>query len=615
MASLTSRKAHAPEPAQGQQDDWPVFVCRQGAFLFDPRAHFPVDPEEAKVAYSTVQGVRERGYVVLPGCRDKDQLLDQPPLGLRFSQAEAEKLIQDTGLSAGVLAATDIGPALDKASNQDFALAATIRLPHGDAVYQFAAVADGVTSRTLWPERSARLAVFAAWRAARRHLELGRGFSHDDFEKFRQSLVDTIRAALERDMAMLSAPEYAKVVPAGWAPDTYEQFKSRRDLWYNSTLLVALVGAEAGFVATCGDGGLVVRKRVGDETKSTVLVHSTDDLSVTGVVSLSSDALQFRQTRIALPTDSSIELVMSTDGVDRSLRRAFGPDKTDQDPYGAEFSMIASARSLNTLILSELDRIEGREIDNLSVAVLRWPCPRLPAATAPKYQGAVAASGQTVDEINRKLDRIYRDGDNRLRAAAVEAAPPVSTGWQAPPIARDSTSPGLPKMPEAHNLPPPAMEWPSQNTGPSGAQTPPHPIPPTLEPAVRLTISLVRALLSGPGEILSAVLQHLWRDRAIQPYLDSGDRVPAHLTKVVFFMLADCLASESFNKASAGDHAIETRVDRIILEQLRFLPTLKRYQIDLSASHEFVRLLRDLSHSDPLLRTSFHRAMDTIKPL
>jgi len=51
------------------------------------------------------------------------------------------------------------------------------------------------------------------------------------------------------------------------------------------------------------------------------------------------------------------------------------------------------------------------------------------------------------------------------------------------------------------------------------------------------------------------------------------------------------------------------------LEQLRFLPTLKRYQIDLSASHEFVRLLRDLSHSDPLLRTSFHRATDTIKPL
>src|SRR5262245_37164659 len=174
MGSLTSRRTYAVEPAVGRQDDWPVFVCRQGAFLFDPRAYCPVDPEEAQVEYSS--GVRAdpaRGHVVLPARRDKDELLrDQPPLGLRLSQAEAENLVADTTGAAGVFAATDIGPALDKASNQDFALAATIRIRQArgaEAVYQFAAVADGVTSRTLWPERSARLAAFAAWRAARKH--------------------------------------------------------------------------------------------------------------------------------------------------------------------------------------------------------------------------------------------------------------------------------------------------------------------------------------------------------------------------------------------------------------------------------------------------------------
>ena len=614
MGSLTSRKAHAPEPAQGQQDDWPVFVCRQGAFLFDPRAYFPVDPEEAKVTYSTVEAAPERGYVVLPACRDKDQLLDQPALGLRLSQAEAEKLIQDTGVSAGVLAATDIGPTLDKASNQDFALAATIKLPHGDAVYQFAAVADGVTSRTLWPERSARLAAFAAWRAARRHLELGRGFSHDDFEKFRQSLVDTIRAALERDMAILSAPEYAKVVPAGWAPDTYEQFRSRRDLWYNSTLLVALVGAEAGFVATCGDGGLVVRKRVRDESKSTVLVHSTDDLSVTGVVSLSPDALQFRQTRIALPNDSSIEVVMSTDGVDRSLRRAFGPDKTDQDPYGPEFSTISSACGLNALILNQLDQIEGREIDNLSIAVLQWPCPRLPAATAPRYQGAVAATGQTVDDINRKLDRIYRDGDDRLRSAAVEAPPPVSTDWQAPPIARGSTPPGLAKMPPAYNLPPPAMARASPDNNP-GIASGGHPAAQTssrssLGIAVDRSMELADVFCQGSPPVRDLLLERLTEDHHTRHHFVSSNRLLANLSKLAFFVLA-----ATFNKPSLQDRYVETVVDRMILAKCRFLPTLAQREINYSVSNAFVMLLRELTHSEPLLKIRFHRATNAIKSL
>src|SRR5262249_41707249 len=227
----------------------------------------------------------------------------------------------------------------------------------------------------------------------------------------------TIRDALEGDMAVLSAPDHAKVVPAGWAPETYEQFKSRRDLWYNSTLLVVLVGPEAGFVMTCGDGGLVVRKRLGDENKSTVLVQSTDDLSVTGVVSLAPDALQFRQTRIALPENCSIEIVMATDGVDRTLRRALGAQNSDQDPYGPDFTRTSSAGSLNALMLHGLDQIENRDIDNVSAAVLRWPSPPPPVRATPAYQGTVAGTGQTVDDINRKLERIKNDGAARLRAA------------------------------------------------------------------------------------------------------------------------------------------------------------------------------------------------------
>src|SRR5262245_58496762 len=132
MGTATSHRVSPAVRPEGEQHDWPVFVCQQGAFLFDPRAYFPLDPDEAKAEFSAgVELNPRRGRVALPPCRKRDTLLDQPPLGLKLSQAEAEHLIADTIGAADVLAATDVGPiGQDKASNQDFALAATIRASH-----------------------------------------------------------------------------------------------------------------------------------------------------------------------------------------------------------------------------------------------------------------------------------------------------------------------------------------------------------------------------------------------------------------------------------------------------------------------------------------------------
>ena len=97
MGSATSHKVSPAVRPEGEQQDWPVFVCQQGAFLLDPRAYFPVDPEEAKAEFSAgVELNPRRGRVALPPCRKRDTLLDQPPLGLKLSQAEAETLIADT---------------------------------------------------------------------------------------------------------------------------------------------------------------------------------------------------------------------------------------------------------------------------------------------------------------------------------------------------------------------------------------------------------------------------------------------------------------------------------------------------------------------------------------
>src|SRR5262249_55803408 len=66
---------------------WPVFVGREGALLFDPRAYSLVDPDEVlrRFSRSSRAATATEGLVMLPACREQDMLLDQPMLGLRLS--------------------------------------------------------------------------------------------------------------------------------------------------------------------------------------------------------------------------------------------------------------------------------------------------------------------------------------------------------------------------------------------------------------------------------------------------------------------------------------------------------------------------------------------------
>jgi hypothetical protein len=607
MGSATSRKQHISIAPEGMQKDWPIFACRQGAFLFDPRAYRPVDPDEAKVSYAHVNARPERGFVVLPHCRPDDDLLNQPPLGLRLTQDEAEKLIADTTGAAGALAATDIGPdEQDKPSNQDFALAATFRLDADDAptVYQFAAVADGVTTRTLWPERSARLAVFAAWRVARRHVEAHRGFSHEAFERFRDDLVQEIRAVLEADMVTLltAGPSGTGLVPPGWAPDTYEQFKDRRELWYNSTLLVCLVGAEAGFIATCGDGGLVVRKTENSESKSVVVVRSVDDLSVSGVVSLGPDALQFRQTRTLLTADTRLEIILSTDGVDRSLRRDAGRDDAEFDPYGTEFSRTDSASRLHSAMIRTMQGIEAREIDNISTAVLHWPPSALPPLASPRYVGPIAAYGETIADINRKSDRAARRLlELRNRAATPVALPPP------PPVAPQSLPLGPPlTFPDAAEVRPAAPLAPSVPRASANSysssyanrsvefqrQAELNSWQTRIESAVRDAVMLAKRMdwhrfFDNPAfhdRIIAACRSSSFIHRSDNQTLHS---LP-NLSKLLFLMLASAHSTDSVKEKLIGHFGF--RIDEVIRKFLGSSPSWP-LRPDLAESRYFIELL------------------------
>jgi hypothetical protein len=334
-----------------------------------------------------------------------DELLEEPPLGVRFSDEEAQTLVEDTLGAAGAFAATDFGVdgrSKDKGSNQDFAMAATIRVRgrSGDEeAYQFGAVADGVTSRTLWPERAARIAVLVAWRVARRYVQRHPTFAHDEFEKFTRELTEDINRALENDMTLLLS---AGAVPPGWAPETYRQFMVRRELWYNSTLLVALLGANGGFAASCGDGGFVVRKRENGTEKSVVLVGSTDNLTVSGVVSLAADAMQFRKSRIAMSTNTNVEILITSDGVDRSLRRNRGEEVEQLDPY--DVISAKDSKELLAWMTGTLREIPDREVDNISTAILHWPPPATPPLPPVTYLEPIVPPGKTTLQINREAE-------------------------------------------------------------------------------------------------------------------------------------------------------------------------------------------------------------------
>jgi Protein phosphatase 2C len=625
MASLTSQQTGVLAASETGQQDWPVFVCRQGVFLFDPRSYFPVDPSEVFVQYQDIVADPARGFVALPDCRVRDALLDQPPLGLYFSQAEAQNLIADTTGSSNVLAATDFGsPSQDKPSNQDFALAASIRVqrPGGVAsAFQFAAIADGVTTRTLWPERSARIAALSAWRVARRHLEADRGFSHQAFDKFREALVSSIRSDLEADMAMLLSSDQ-EIVPPGWAADTYRHFKKNRDLWYNSTLLVTLVGPDAGFVMTCGDGGVVVRKTEGGETKSVVVVRSTDEVSVSGVVSLAADAMRFRQTRISLTPDTRLEVVMSTDGVDRSLRREQGMDDSDMDPYGNDFSYCSSSKFLSMKMTERLSQIADREIDNISIAILKSPLGALPVLAEPSYHGAIVAAGETVEDINLKSQNCRKASELKRFGAAENSA---GTGRATNSGGADADSHVGPISRSTRNRLPSGPSFPSDtrvdktiaptiwNTGKTYGSGGSHPAPArrSRNTSVRLE-DLDRACAAAvwaSDKLMDIEAFH--QDPSSEKLLGIMQRgrhasnsrfSTAAFSKVLFCVFA-VEYSDSFSRDRGDNDEIEPRIDQTILASCRRLghPTATQIflpirEIDTSESFDvvqsFIRILR-----------------------
>lgn len=271
--------------------------------------------------------------------------------------------LTSTDLSAmqaqGVSAATHYGvPRQDKQANQDFACAAAWVDGETGVHLRFAAVADGVSNKTLWAGRGARIAGLTAYQVARDWG--GRLFGPDASPQtdaaFLHDLTTALRAAFHADRTVLQT---SKTYDKEWREDIYRSVMRREEFWYNTTLLFTVATATDVFSVAAGDGAIVYLPQSGE---TQVFTKSGASMLVTSWVSLVVSEAMFRTERQgASVADGMIALM--TDGADRTfqLRAA--------DRANADYRVALTERTAREVV-EALCAAPDVDHDNLSVALI-----------------------------------------------------------------------------------------------------------------------------------------------------------------------------------------------------------------------------------------------------
>ena len=331
--------------------DWVCYVCRNGLAVVKGRQ---LQPKE-RVCSGNDESI------LLLGGELEDVTTAEPPLAITLSDSEVAWI---RNASDRAVAATWYGPhEQGKSSNQDFALSASIQ-SDGGKEYLFAAVADGVSTKTFWAARSARLACLTAMRVIATAVTNRDDFDDQALTDMRVALASSLKSELARDKATLIA---AKAVPEGWDEGLYHKHVGVDAYWYNTTLLTSVLSDDLGFVLFSGDGGIQVRKRGNETTDEPIRVLKSDEsLEISSFVSLSVTAADFQAARFAdIASLESVNVILATDGVDRTLQMG---SLTDCDYEKLDLSSPASALSE----LKRLGEMPKHEMDNYSIARLTW---------------------------------------------------------------------------------------------------------------------------------------------------------------------------------------------------------------------------------------------------
>jgi hypothetical protein len=293
---------------------------------------------------------------------------DEPPLPVELLPDEIRELQDER-----VVVATHFGPKAqekEKASNEDFALGGVLRLGRqGETA--FVAIADGVSTRTFWAARTARIACLTTYKTARRLLENGLDLGRpDSVAEIAEALAPAIEDSLKADAQRL---ESAGTVPAGWNPVTYQKYKSDRSLWYRSTLLFGLAGQRGSVIGYVGDGGirtLIVPERRGEQPVEKCILQAEDDGQLSNYVSIGFTAAEIRRGHFVHEGRAATHVLFASDGLDKTLRSFQRPGAEAWSRYR---DVPLATRAEGFGFLGEISAREGADMDNFSIARLSWP--------------------------------------------------------------------------------------------------------------------------------------------------------------------------------------------------------------------------------------------------
>lgn len=285
-----------------------------------------------------------------------DEVLSQPRLPIDIT-AIVGAMSMASVPGCEFRAATHYGPLVqDKCANEDFALALCTHDSDGAPVV-CAAVSDGVSSSTMFPERAARLGVLAAlaevsaWFATR---SVKPGVI--ELDQLAQAISERVAAAYLRDRQQLT--ESGQTPLEGHEPSTDEE-RADPTQWHNATLLVAALGPNFGVVFWSGDGHVAVGVRRGGERVWRYLLNELDSAPLRHW--MSPDPSTHRICRRILsygPGLDAIEIVMASDGAATAV-------------VNGEFAHEALTGAVDLYGLLECaSRLDGAPADNYSVAIL-----------------------------------------------------------------------------------------------------------------------------------------------------------------------------------------------------------------------------------------------------
>ena len=347
---------------------------------------------------------------LIPNCRDSDELMLQPPLAVELSVDELAEIV--AGMDAIAPVATDVAKKEENKRNEDFALSAALRSRDGN-LWQFAAIADGVSNRTFWAERASRLACFVAFQTIRQAV-VAEDFGTTNIEtvivNITEKMKTSIASVLRRDHAIISS---VCAYPPEWDPDLYDRLSKRQELWYNSTLVTVVLGPETGFAFWCGDGGLWIERKENDGKRPIARpLYSGESSTVENVINMEPGVIEIEPRIINISKETKeIRVILSSDGVDRTI---FHLNKaTEGEDIYTRLAEAGNSVQMHFALL-KIMREDSAEPDNASVALL----------AAPVEKAKIIAYDGKILEVKRQSERVEREQDGWCTLVTPAQRPP-----------------------------------------------------------------------------------------------------------------------------------------------------------------------------------------------